>query len=352
MKRFQVVGLCLAAVFAFSAVMVASASAELPEYKACAKQSKNPTTKKYEGEYSGKKCGASEKSATKEGKYERVEWNKGKSASPSFKGKNEGAPHNNLVDPICPTGQFNETSHKCNAPEGSAKANEPADIAGTTTCTKEKVEGKITGAKTQTWKTVYGKCEALETPCNTAGKPAGTIETDELESTLVYLGKGKTNPGLRVKGKGVGKKASSRLAQYECLGGVLKVEVYGEVLAKQSGNTNEAEKSVKSKVEEGPLKLQSDLYIEENETEEFAKATFIWGHNFLECVKEGVTEDGESQAMAEGTCFGEVGPYPGFPEPGPKLPVMLESETSLGTAPAVQNGVSNAKGDKEILIEG
>ncbi len=69
MKRFRIVGLCLIAVFAFTAVAAASASAEpvRPEYMTCAKVKKNATTKKYEGKY---EKGCLVANAKGEGKYE------------------------------------------------------------------------------------------------------------------------------------------------------------------------------------------------------------------------------------------------------------------------------------------
>ena len=44
MKRFKVVGLCLVAVFAFSAIIASGASAALPEYKVCGKAAKSGQT--------------------------------------------------------------------------------------------------------------------------------------------------------------------------------------------------------------------------------------------------------------------------------------------------------------------
>jgi hypothetical protein len=345
MKRFKIVGLCLVAVFALTALVASSASAALPEYRACVKIAKNPTTKKYEGKYSVKTCATeasgTEQSEGKKNKYERKAFSAGKSAEPAFKGKNKGNPHNNLVDPTCPTGEFNSTTHKCNT-STPATASEPADIAGVTECTKEAVVGKLTSATNSTWKTEYQKCKALETPCNTKGEKAGVIVTQQLEASLVALNPSGTEPGLKVKGLGT----KGELAQYECLGGVLNVEVFGEALAKQTGNTNSAEGKTKAFVEEGPLKLQSNTYAgpESVQTEESAKAFFIWGEKFQGCVVSEI-EKGHSQAEAEGICFGKIGPPPAT------KPVMLESVTSLGTAPAVQNGLTENKGEKEILIE-
>ncbi len=65
MKRIKIVGLCLVAVFAFTAVAAASASAE-PTYKTCVKAAKN-AEKKYTGGYNDKAC--SEVNSAGEGKY-------------------------------------------------------------------------------------------------------------------------------------------------------------------------------------------------------------------------------------------------------------------------------------------
>jgi len=334
MKRFTIVGMCLVAVLAFSAMVVSSAgAAATPTYKSCVK-----AKEKNKGNYSAKTCAAASKVAGT-GKYERGKESEAKKTA--FKGKNATEPHNNLVDPTCPKGKFNAGTHKCEE-EGKATASEPADIAGTTTCQKEKVTGAITSETNSEWTTAYGKCEALETPCNTEGAKAGDINTEKLKSTLVELNAGETEPGLEVIGLG----PKGRLAQYECLAGALKVNVYSSILAKTSGNFEEAQGTTKAFVKEGPLALQSNTYkgLEAAQTEEDAKAFFLWGEKFEKCVGEEIGK-GHSQAEAEGICFGKVGAPPAT------KPIMLESETSLGTAPAVQNGETVNKGSKEILIE-
>lgn len=347
MKRLTIVGMCLVAAFAFSAMVVSSAGAVTPTYKSCTKTAK--VNKKYTGKYTSKVCSSSATSATNEGEYERGSWTKAK--KPAFKGKLKGtAPHNNLVDPTCPEGDFNATAHKCEtADEGKATAKEKAQIAGTTTCQKEKVAGAVTSEFNTEWQTEYSKCEALESSCNTKGSKPGDIKTEKLESTLVELNTAGTEPGLKVIGKGPG----GLLAQYECLGGVLDVHVYKSILAKTHGNVEETGTGTTfATVAEGPLALQSNTYTgaESAQTEEDAKAFFIWGEKFEKCVTERV-EKGEGTEEAEFLCeTGEAGP----PETGPppaSEPTMLSSETSLGTAPAVQNGETEDKGSKELLIE-
>jgi hypothetical protein len=347
MKRLTIVGLCLVAAFALSAMVVSSAGAVTPTYKSCGKAAK--VNKKYTGHYTTKVCSPSAVSGTNEGKYERGIYSAAKKLG--IKGKLKGtAPHNNLVDPTCPKGDFNHTSNACEpADAGKATASEPADIAGTTTCQKEKVTGAVTSATNTEWQTEYSKCEAEESACNTTGSKAGDIKTEKLESTLVELNAAETEVGLHVVGKG----PKGLLAQYECLGGVLQVHVYKSVLAKTTGNFEETGTGTTiASVKEGPLALQSNTYIgaEAAQTEEDAKAFFIWGEKFEACVKERV-EKGEGTEEAEFLCeTGEAG----APETGPPPatePIMLSSETSFGTAPAVQNGETENKGSKEILIE-
>ncbi len=287
MKRFMVVGLALVAALAFSAMAVSSAGAATPTYKTCGK-----AAQKNKGNYSDKICktkvgGPGAETGT--GKYERFA-GISKAKKTAFKGKNVGEPHNNLVDPTCPKGKFNTTSHKCEE-EGKATASEPADLAGTTTCQKEKVTGAVTSETNTEWTTAYSKCEALESACTTKGATkAGEINTDKLKSTLVELNAAETEPGLLVEGLGKkgGAEETGELAQYECLGGALNVEVYGTILAKTGGNLEEANGTTKAFVKEGPLALQSNTYIGPlaAQTEEAAKAFFIWGEKFEKCVAE------------------------------------------------------------------
>lgn len=80
MKRIRIVGLCLVAVFALSAVAVSAASAETaPTYKVCAKV-------KETGKFNDKKCSVASKGGKKEGDYELSEWSAAKKKA--FTGKN------------------------------------------------------------------------------------------------------------------------------------------------------------------------------------------------------------------------------------------------------------------------
>ncbi len=151
MKRFKIVGLCLIAVFALTAVFAGSASAAAPEYFTCLK-----ATTKNKGNYSDKEC-FTPATATPEvkesgtGKYERGAWNAGKKTTFKGKGKN---PKNNNVNPL----------GECIKPSEAEKAEKEKElgkevpcetysqgkgkIEGTTECKTEKLEGEITGPKT------------------------------------------------------------------------------------------------------------------------------------------------------------------------------------------------------------
>ena len=79
MVRVRSFGLCVAAVFAMGGVLAASASAELPEYRVCAKASPKNT-----GEYTSKTC-ATKVGTPKSGAYEAEEWTAAKKQT--FKAK-------------------------------------------------------------------------------------------------------------------------------------------------------------------------------------------------------------------------------------------------------------------------
>jgi hypothetical protein len=314
MKRLNLVGLCLAAVFALCAMAAGSATASPPEYKTCIKAEPKNT-----GNYSEKTCSDTSKVAGT-GKYERAEWNKGKKVT--FKGKNVGTPKNIIVNPL----------------------DTPAKTEGTTECTKEKPEGEVTGPKTTKWTTHYKKCKGNGVPCNTTGAGKEEIVTDTLESTLASLDKGPGHKrvGIRVKGLGPG----GRLAQYECPETKITVEVFGEVLAETKGNLNSAAKSGEVVVKGGPLNLQSDLYEEETNSEEEGKKFFEWGFAFEECVAEQIAK-GHTQVQAETICIAKVGPPPA---PQPISLISVVKGAINAKAPAVQNGVTINKGES-MLIE-
>ncbi len=107
MKPFAVVGVCLAVVLAFSA-MVASSAMAVPEYRACVKTSANPTTKRYEGKYSVATC-ATEASGTeqaegKKNRYERKAFNARQVARTCLQGQEPRQPEKQPGRPDLPPG--------------------------------------------------------------------------------------------------------------------------------------------------------------------------------------------------------------------------------------------------------
>jgi len=337
MKRMKVLGLCLVAVFAFSALIASAAFAADPEYMVCGKAAKEGKTEL--GHYSGKVCGNSEFVEAGGQKYERLPESAAKKTG--FKGKNEGEPHNNIVNP------FGEK-------KGGPK--EPGTIEGTTTCAKEKVVGTTTGAKTTSWSTVYTKCGAvvskIPTECNTLNAKKGEIKTDVLSSTLVNLDKGPGHKrvGIQVKGGGPG----GRLAQYECLEKGLNVEVFGEILAEVTGNLNVANKSTKATAVEGPLRLQSNTYVEESQgsqtaDEETAKGNWEWKFALQACE---AGEEPFAKILGPGKhskaeCELVIGPEP--PAPINLTSVITGAQNAV--APGVQNGTTVDKGEAFLIAD-
>ena len=333
MRRIPVVALCLVAVFAFSAVLAASAFAEAPEFMVCAKaQGGN-------GKYMNKAC--TEASATSEGNYERAPWTAAKKVG--FKGKNVGRSKNEADDPLTT----------------------PVENKGTTECDKEKVQGEVTGPKTETWTTSYSTCSSFAAPCTTAGAKLGDVTTEELEGELIFLNAAKTEVGLKVKPK-AGK--GHLLAEYECEVGAT-VKVTGEILAGPiTGDIEQASKTSTVKVEKGPLGMQSNMYPEGRHSENEGKNFFEWASNattpdqaeYKACIeahlKEGRTlEDAEIECGLEGKGW----------QSWPEEPVTLLSnlkgkfikEHSPGeeeevTLPSTQNSVTLDKGEAFLITGG
>ncbi len=323
MKRFNVLGLCLVAVFALSAAVVSSASAAAPEYFTCIIASP-PNT----GHYKNHTCAyPGEYSVNATEKWERAAWNKGQKVT--FKGKNVGTPHNNSVDPFTST------------------------IAGTVECKKEKVAGQVTGPKTTEWQTEYTGCKEVASgfKCWTHALNAGHVKTQTLTSELVFLNAAKTHPGIVVRGTGpVGGPVSNdgRLAQYECgpTGSAdVNVEVFGQILVPVTGNTEEARTSSTYTAAEGPKRLQAYTYVEEFpfgvSSEAYAKGWWEYEEEIKEC-EEGFLDPPGPNTRTQCEIF------LGGPNPVPVKPVMLESYFTgavVADAPDIQNGVTVEKGE-------
>lgn len=196
MRHFKIMGLCLVAVFALSAVVASAASASLPAVYECAKTVKFEG--KYTGHYTSKACSEASK-VVSGGKYELREYSKGE-AGKTFKGKGGGADL---------------------AIEGVA----------TVACTSSTDTGKFSGPKTSnhTIATFKG-CEIAGLKCNSAGAPTGTVVTKSLAGEVGYIsGKGTEHP---VVGVDLRPETGLYEAEFECADLHLRVSgsVIGEVI--------------------------------------------------------------------------------------------------------------------------
>ena len=328
MKRFKVLGLCLSAVIVLGAAVVSSASAQPPEYFTCVKASPTKT-----GNYTEKLCKTLAGTAGT-AKYEREAWNGGKKVT--FKGKNEGTPQNDSVDPF----------------GKNMAAGEPGQIETTVECKKEKVVGAATGPKDAEWQAEYSSCEAEGVKCETHGLKEGHIKTEKLSSELVFLDAGKTKVGIEVSGNGkIGGPESNdgEFAQYECGSGASaeNVEVFGRILVPVEGDTEEAQKHPK-------------VIAAENATSHIQEYTYVEEAPYGAASGEAAKSWWEYEEMQK-ACQAGLAPYPpgahtrvecelllGGANPTAVQPVMLESHATGAKpddVPGVQIGVTLEKGE-------
>lgn len=204
MKRMRIVGLCLVAIFALSALVASSASAA-PEYKTCVKAPK-VGTEYPTGEFTTKTCEGSPIAGGPTTKYKLAAYNEGKGKL-GTKGKNLGNPVNKQIYPAL------------NAAV--------ADVE----CTKEKSAGEITGPSTAKSQVFYSGCKSSEgKKCGAVGAASkGKITTEKLTTTLI------DQPGsTEGVGVAIAPETGTILAIYECEGG-LKVTAIGGVIGEVEG---------------------------------------------------------------------------------------------------------------------
>jgi len=214
MKRIHIVGLCLVAMFAFSAM--ASSSAFAGEYGQCLKIS--PVTGKAlkNQQYKDENCTVKENPADPDGKYG---W------FPGAPAKCQGAKNGHYHDNACtvgekesdPDGKFEA---RCGAAPGSGGNYGPANNCATFTsktgfaalstpalgasaveCQKSTGTGEVTGAKTGTTVTTFTECSTKGEKCQSKGEPAGTIKTFELDTTLIDHGEKGLSGGEPISGE-------------------------------------------------------------------------------------------------------------------------------------------------------
>jgi hypothetical protein len=192
MKRIKIVGLCLVAVFAFSAVAAASASAsERPEYKKCGKAPKVGKTYPT-GEFSNKEC----TTAAPGGKY-RLEEVPAKTA---FTSKSKAA---------------------------------TLTVAGKVVkCKKDTDKGEILEQFSATVQITFEGCAIngnKKEPCGTEGK----IETKLLNVGLYFLNESNTESGVALNAE------EGPFAEFKCGTETVTIEGYliGSVKNSKKGET-------------------------------------------------------------------------------------------------------------------
>jgi hypothetical protein len=195
MKRIKIVGLCLIAVFAMTAVAVSSASAAGPEYFTCAKV----------------KGGKFEKGCGKEGGKGGFSRTAVKLPS-KFTDKNGVSVLTVFVPGI--------------------------GIVGDTKCEKATSKGAILNATQAEDTVVFEKCESSGKTCTSvqAKEKKGDITTNTLLSTLVATGEAESGVGVTV-----GAKSGGNSAEFNCEG--LKISTMGAVTGEDKGNVEKASKT-------------------------------------------------------------------------------------------------------------
>jgi hypothetical protein len=156
MKRMRIMGLCLVALFASTAVMAASASAEAPEYGRC--------LAKAGGKFKEGAC----KTASKPGE-EKFEW---------YAAFGSEKP---LVKRTYKAKAVATETAKIQL-EGTG---EKLGVKTVVACKEQSSEGEITGNKEDTAKAIVFKgCESSKVACSTTGAETGEIQVKELDGTI------------------------------------------------------------------------------------------------------------------------------------------------------------------------
>lgn len=203
MKRIRIMGLCLVAVFAFSALVAASASAMevRPTYKTCIKV-------KETGKFNLKNCTGASKGGKKEGDYELAAWNAGKSVK--FTGKNGVSTLTSYIKGF--------------------------GIVGAVSCKSAKDVGAETGPSSSEVVAEFKTCTSSGEKCASPGQKAGTIKTDKLVGLLGLNGAKEGQIIEKVSGAGPG----GQSAEFSC--GEEHISTTGSVDAEQTKNLTEASK--------------------------------------------------------------------------------------------------------------
>jgi hypothetical protein len=207
MTRISNIAVCVVATFVLSAVLATSASAALPEYRACVKAPK--VGKKETGAYEDKAC--TKVDPTHEGKYELGP----EPTKTKLKGNS------------APT-VFTAYEPLPGEPLALGKEGEATNLGGPLECGGLKAAGEITGPKETEFTVTYEKCSASGIACGNV--KAGTIVTEKLKGELGYEKAAGSPVEVKIgKGRGV-------WADFAC--GAREHDIAGEALAVVSLNIN------------------------------------------------------------------------------------------------------------------
>jgi hypothetical protein len=184
-----------------SAIIAASASAELPALYECAKTAK--VGGKYTSKFTDKKCSkeasGKEVEEGKTNKYELQEWNKAPSKVKAFKGK-------------------------------GGRADLAIEGFVTVACAKSTDSGKFTGPKTAgDVVATFTGCEIAGIKCSNTSK-AGEIKTNPLDGEVGYINKTKKEVGADLKPE-----SSAYFAEFQCEEAIpLRLRTSGSVIGRVS----------------------------------------------------------------------------------------------------------------------
>lgn len=197
MKRSTIVGVAVAA--ALLSVGAASALAAPPQYTACLKAAKSG--KAYTGAYSEKACAT---------------------AAPEHNGKYELGPLAKL--PAKVKAKIGKVDIYLYNPVTKA-------IEGHFECASGKTSGTVTSASEGTTTISYAGCQAtgqLAGPCNSPGQKTGRVESQALDTRLVWLDEAETVPGIQFKPAAEG----GDITKVICAGGAETAELVGTMTAR------------------------------------------------------------------------------------------------------------------------
>jgi len=242
MKRIQLVGLCVVAMFALSVTMVAASASAAPRFGQCRLLSKNTTPKAKKGKYADANCAMLFEKKGKvvaKGGYEFYEGpaencialKKGEYNDAGCSEKSSKAHKGHFERQACFPNCAKQSA------EGGAAHLEAASGLKIECLTNGSINGEILTATTAKGTAHYTGChaEALGAAKCESGATEGEINTNELLGTLEEKG---GNPWVNYTARkpGSAKTGQEFLAEFKC--GPIGIRVEGNAAGESTGNTN------------------------------------------------------------------------------------------------------------------